>query len=83
MQEIDDPGLDGDIQDRLIRVENSLYFRMAKSRYFPDYDTSEIERLEQLRQELRRRYERSRQSTVSRRRGDVQHRSALFWPGER
>jgi hypothetical protein len=56
---------------------------MAKSRYFPDYDTSEIERLEQLRQELRRRYERSRQSTVSRRRGDVQHRSALSWPGER
>jgi hypothetical protein len=60
MQEHDDPRLDKDIQDRLILVENSLLFLKAKSRYFSDWDNSEVERLEGLRLELRRRYERSR-----------------------
>jgi hypothetical protein len=82
MKEIDDPALDGDIQDRLIRVENSLYFRMAKSRYLPDYDSDEIERLERLRQELRSRYERARQSHSGRRRSDTLPRISLYPSGE-
>ncbi len=77
MQDFDDPDLDGDIQDRLIHVENSLYFLKAKARYFPNWDNAEIERLERLRQDLSRRYERSRQITVSRRRGDIPRASIL------
>ena len=60
MQDYDDPTLDRDIQDRLILVENSLLLLKAKSRYFPDWDNSEVERLERLRQDLRGRYERAR-----------------------
>jgi len=60
MRDYDDPRSDRDIKERLIHVENSLYFLKAKSRYFADWDNSEVERLERLRQDLRSRYERSR-----------------------
>jgi hypothetical protein len=56
MQDYDDPRLDRDIQDRLILVENSLLLLKAKSRYFADWDNSEVERLERLRSSLRARY---------------------------
>jgi len=71
MRDLDDSGLDGDIQDRLIHVENSLYFLKAKARYFPDRGKGEIERLESLRRDLSRRCEVSTQPGAPRRRGDI------------
>ena len=62
MQDDDDLEPDRDIRDRLLRVENSLFLLKAKSRYFADWDNSEVERLERLRQDLRRKYDRSRAS---------------------
>jgi hypothetical protein len=55
----DDDGLepDRDLRDRLLHVENSLLLLKAKSRYFADWDNSEVERLERLRRDLRSRTE--------------------------
>lgn len=59
MLDDDNLELERDIPDRLLMVENSLFLLKAKARYFPDWDNAEIERLERLRQDLRRRYDRS------------------------
>ena len=45
------------IMERLIRVENALFYLRAKSTCFPNWDNSEVERLERLRIELRARCE--------------------------
>lgn len=45
------------LKERLIRVENALFCLRAKSKCFPDWDNSEVERLERLRSELRSRCE--------------------------
>jgi hypothetical protein len=57
MQDDDDLEPNRDLRDRLLHVENSLLLLKAKSRYFPDWDNSEVERLERLRRELARRSE--------------------------
>lgn len=77
MQELDDPGPEGDFQDRLIHVENSLYFLKARARCVPGRDNGEIERLERLRQDLRSRCEVSRQQGAPRRRGDIPRHGVL------
>jgi hypothetical protein len=46
-----------DLQERIIRIENSLFCLRAKSKCFPTWDNSEIERLERLRSNLGERYE--------------------------
>ena len=46
------------LRERLIRVENALFYLKAKSTCFPCWDNSEVERLERLRAELRERCER-------------------------
>jgi hypothetical protein len=58
MLDDDDLGPDPDLRDRLLHVENSLLLLKAKSRYFADWDNSEVERLEGLRRRLARRFER-------------------------
>ena len=45
------------LHERLIRVENSLFFLRMKSKCFDFWDNSEIERLEELRADLRARCE--------------------------
>ncbi len=77
MRDLDGSGPDGDIRDRLIHVENSLYFLKAKARYFPDRGKGEIERLESLRQDLSRRCEISTQPVAPRRRGDIPRQAVL------
>jgi hypothetical protein len=57
MLDDDDLGPDPDLRDRLLHVENSLLLLKAKSRYFADWDNSEVERLERLRRDLSRRIE--------------------------
>jgi hypothetical protein len=46
------------LMERLMRVENALFYLKAKSKCFPRWDNSEVERLERLRVELRSRCER-------------------------
>jgi hypothetical protein len=41
------------LEDRLMRVENALFYLKAKSKAFRDWDNSEVERLEAMRAELR------------------------------
>jgi hypothetical protein len=55
------------LRERLIRVENALFCLKAKAKCFPSWDNSEVERLEQLRSELRRRCEElaQRRSTIA------------------
>lgn len=45
------------LQERLIRVENALFFLRLKSKCFACWDNSEVERLEELREDLRARCE--------------------------
>jgi len=45
------------IMERLVRVENALFYLRVKSECFPNWDNSEVERLEGLRFELRARCE--------------------------
>lgn len=45
------------LHERLIRVENALFFLRMKSKCFACWDNSEVERLEELRDDLRARCE--------------------------
>jgi hypothetical protein len=45
------------LEDRLIRVENALFYLKAKSAAFTDWDNSEVERLERMRSELHAMYD--------------------------
>jgi hypothetical protein len=64
MRDDDDLEPDLDLRDRLLHVENSLLLLKAKSRYFADWDNSEVERLERLRHDLRIRSERAPDAAV-------------------
>ena len=46
------------LMERLVRVENALFYLKVKSTCFSSWDNSEVERLENLRRELHRNYER-------------------------
>jgi hypothetical protein len=53
------------LKERLIRVENALFCLQAKSKCFPCWDNTEVERLERLRSELRARCESALQRRAS------------------
>lgn len=45
-------GLSPEKTETLLRLENALYYLKMKSSYFPDWDESEVNRLERIRREL-------------------------------
>lgn len=81
MRDEDDLEPSRDLRDRLLHIENSLLLLKAKSRYFPDWDNSEVERLERLRGDLRSRSERSSDATAPSKDGSERPPRSTLVPG--